>query len=208
VERAEREHLLLEVLEDDAVHPRAELGRAFAVFRVVGEAAPGGLELPRVEDELAGGPRAARLGARGRVGLGVGEICGPLGLDREFGLRRLERQVARPDEPGELRPGGAGLSAGPAAVTPEVGGMLAEVGLEGFRAAEVDDVAQPGVAGDLPAAPAGALAREGVPGDRAEAGASDWVVGSVGAGRSAAGFWMLGCIARSSRREERARQRS
>jgi hypothetical protein len=122
VERPQGEHLVLEVLKEDAVHPRAELRGALAVLRIVREPAPGGLELARVEDELAGRPRAARLGARGGVGLGVGEVRAALGFDGDFRLRPLEREFARPDEPGELRSGGLGR--GPTAVRPVVGRVL------------------------------------------------------------------------------------
>ena len=168
MERPKGEHLLLEVVKDDAVHPRAELRWAFAILRVVGEPAPGGLELTRVEDELAGGPGAARLGARRGVGLGVGRVQGRFRLEGGLRLPRLQRELARPNEPWQFRTGGKGLGTCPAAVGPEVGRVLAEVGLERLRAAEVHDVAQLGVAWDLPAASAGALAREGVLGDRAQ----------------------------------------
>ena len=64
MERSEREHLLLEVLQDDPVHANTELLARLAVLRVVREPAAGGLELARVEDELAAGPWPPGLGAR------------------------------------------------------------------------------------------------------------------------------------------------
>jgi hypothetical protein len=60
-------------------------------------------------------------------------------------------------------------------IAPEVGGVLAEVGRIGPRGAEIDHVADRGVAGDGLAAAAGALAGEGVPRNRAEAAfAAGW----------------------------------
>jgi len=91
VERSQGEHLLLEVLQDDAVHASPELLRGLPVQRVRREPRARGLELARVEDELAGGPRAARLGARGRV-LGVaGGLWGELGAGRWPGARGRRR---------------------------------------------------------------------------------------------------------------------
>jgi len=86
VERPERVHLLLEVVKDDPIHPDAELRGCLPVPRVVREPASRGFELAGVEDELAGGPRAAGLGARG--GLRV--------LMRDFtGGPRLAEVLAR-----------------------------------------------------------------------------------------------------------------
>ena len=107
MEGAERDHLLLQVLQDDAVHPRAELGRGLPIARVVREPAARGLELARVEDELARRPRAARLGARGRVGVRVGgvRVGGVRGSRRVLGCFRCfqfvggRSQRARGDEP-------------------------------------------------------------------------------------------------------------
>ncbi len=50
MERSEREHLLLEVLEDDPVHSDAELLPGFAILRVVREPAARGLELAGVDE--------------------------------------------------------------------------------------------------------------------------------------------------------------
>ena len=71
---AKGRHLLFEVLEDRLVHAGAKLLRALAVPRVVREAAPRALELPRVEDKLPARPCAARLGGRGRVRVLVGNV--------------------------------------------------------------------------------------------------------------------------------------
>ena len=206
MKRTKREHLLLQVLEDDLVHPRPKLRPGLPVLRVVRECGAGRLERPRVEDELAGGPRTARLGRRGRVGvrLGVGRVRGARVLaGRDF--RVLARdQLARGGEPGdavEFLPPGLRPAA---AVRPEVRRVLAEVGGIGARRAEIDYIPDVEVAGDRLAAAAGAFAREAVAGDGAEAGGPRWRFGRRG-GAFGGRVWMLGCcIARSSRAKERA----
>jgi len=100
VERPEREHLLLEVLEDRLIDAFPQLFGGLAVARVVREPAARRLELTRVEDELTGGPGTARLDARGGVRLGVGGIGCEVQLDRGLRLSRLGQERARRDEPG------------------------------------------------------------------------------------------------------------
>ena len=84
MERPEREHFLLEVLEDDSVHANSELLPGLPVLRVIREPAARGLELARVKHELAGGPGTPRFGAGRRARLGVSDLALLTGFAQEL----------------------------------------------------------------------------------------------------------------------------
>jgi hypothetical protein len=162
VERPQREHFLLEVLEDDPIHARAELRGRLAVAGVVREPAPRGLELARVEDELAGGPGPARLRARGRLRVLVSRFA-LVGWGADFqdlGARAEARNAL------ERRLGPSGATTLVSAV---VGRVLAEVGGVRFGGAEIHDVPNFWIAGDLEPASAGTLSRPSRARDGSEA---------------------------------------
>ena len=167
MERPEREHLLLEVLEDDLVHAGPELLTRLAIPRIVRETAARGLELTRVEDELAGGRGSAGLGAGGSFLLGVCDLDRGSGRYRRLGSRRSGEEVRRRDESRNL----VEVFANPrsTAVAPEVGRVLAEIRWVGSGTTEVHDVADFRVSWDLEAASAGAFPWEAIPGDGSQA---------------------------------------
>jgi len=142
MQSAQREDLLFQVFQNRPIHARLKVACDLAVARIIREPAPRRLERPRIEHELAGGPRAARLGRRGRLRVRMGDSR--RGSRRDGRLRQFANQLARAAEGGD--PGRILTRATAGTVCAVVGRVLAELRGVRLRGAEVDHVADLGVA--------------------------------------------------------------
>ena len=178
MERPKGEHFLLQVLEDDAVHPRAEsLLGSRRLSRTIAYPERHDSKEPALKqrDPLAQGLPLCGLGDASASACATSDVA--LGSSRDIGsCERSTSSLAG------TNPGTAASFVGARTRWPPVGSGVGRVGREvgrvGLGGAEVDHVADRRVAGDqLVACSAGASAGEAVSGDGAEAVASGVGVG-------------------------------